>query len=84
MECTGTVRGGVVVFDPGAAIEDGTAVVVRPAVDARPADPAVEKEPALGQWLLQFAGAVEGLPPDMARNHDHYIHGTPRKPSGAE
>jgi hypothetical protein len=33
----------------------------------------------LGRRLMKFAGVVKGLPRDMARNHDHYIHGTPRK-----
>jgi len=28
-----------------------------------------------GQGLKRFAGAVRGLPSDMARNHDHYLHG---------
>ena len=23
-------------------------------------------------------GIAEGLPPDLAEEHDHYIHGTPR------
>jgi hypothetical protein len=34
---------------------------------------------ATGQRLKQFAGAVRGLPSDMARNHDHYLHGRPKK-----
>ncbi len=34
---------------------------------------------AAGQGLKQFAGAVRGLPSDMARNHDHYLHGRPKK-----
>jgi hypothetical protein len=33
----------------------------------------------IGKVLLEFAGRAEGLPPDMARNHDHYLHGTPRR-----
>ena len=33
----------------------------------------------IGKVLLEFAGTAEGLPPDMARNHDHYLHGTPKK-----
>jgi len=32
-----------------------------------------------GQRLKRFAGAVRGLPSDMARNHDHYLHGLPKK-----
>lgn len=34
---------------------------------------------AAGPGLKQFAGAVRGLPSDMARNHDHYLHGRPKK-----
>ena len=28
--------------------------------------------------LAEFVGAFEGLPADLARNHDHYLHGTPK------
>ncbi len=33
----------------------------------------------VGQRLKQFAGAVQGLPSDMARNHDHYLHERSKK-----
>ena len=29
--------------------------------------------------LLEFAGTAEGLPPDLAENHDHYLHGAPKR-----
>ena len=29
--------------------------------------------------LKNFLGAARGLPSDMARNHDHYLHGRPKK-----
>jgi hypothetical protein len=32
-----------------------------------------------GEALLEVAGTVEGLPPDYAENHDHYLHGLPRR-----
>ena len=35
----------------------------------------------LSEALLEFAGVAEGLPTDMAENHDHYLHGVPK--SGA-
>jgi hypothetical protein len=28
---------------------------------------------------LEFAGVAEGLPADMAENHDHYLHGVSKK-----
>ena len=29
--------------------------------------------------LLEFAGTAKGLPPDLAENHDHYLHGAPKR-----
>jgi hypothetical protein len=29
--------------------------------------------------LLKIAAEIKGLPSDFARNHDHYLHGLPRK-----
>jgi hypothetical protein len=32
-----------------------------------------------GEALLEIAGTAAGLPPDFAENHDHYLHGAPKK-----
>ena len=34
-------------------------------------------------WSLfsKWAGKAEDLPPDLAENHDHYLHGAPKKKS---
>ena len=32
-----------------------------------------------GEALLEVAGTVKGLPSDYAENHDHYLHGLPRR-----
>jgi hypothetical protein len=32
-----------------------------------------------GEALLEIAGTAEGLPPDFAENHDHYLHGAPKR-----
>lgn len=29
--------------------------------------------------LLEIAGTAEGLPSDYARQHDHYLRGTPKR-----
>ena len=34
---------------------------------------------SIWEKLRQWGGKCEGLPPDLARNHDHYLHGTPRR-----
>ena len=38
-----------------------------------------EKAPTLAERLLKHAGTVPDLPADMAEQHDHYIHGTPKR-----
>ena len=68
----GRVRNGVVVLDQPAASPEGTAVLVEPLGDR-------EALQSLREGLLRFAGTMEDMPPDMARNHDHYLYGTPKK-----
>jgi hypothetical protein len=78
MTYRGSVKNGVVVLERGAKLAEGTAVRVQPTVRARTKKRAAA-EGSLGKRLMKFAGSVKGLPKDLARNHDHYIHGTPRK-----
>jgi len=33
----------------------------------------------ISKFLLRLAGCVHGLPSDLARNHDHYLYGTPKR-----
>lgn len=76
MTYRGRVQNGVVVLDDGAALPDGMAVRVEP-VEA-PGDASEESDDFVRR-MLEIAGTAEGLPPDLARNHDHYLHGHPRK-----
>jgi hypothetical protein len=70
---TGEVRNGMVVFDEGTPpLPEGMKVQVEPVdMEAAVAD--------LSRILLEFAGKAQGLPPDMAEQHDHYLHGTPKR-----
>jgi predicted DNA-binding antitoxin AbrB/MazE fold protein len=43
-----------------------------------PAHQAASPSP-LGEALLRHAGKAVGLPEDMAAQHDHYLHGTPKR-----
>ena len=54
----------------------GADKVVVETVESRPL---MDDSSTLAERLLKFAGAAEGLPSDMSYNHDHYIHGTPRR-----
>jgi hypothetical protein len=76
MEYRGRVQGGVVVLEPGAVLAEGTPV--RVTAEQPTAEPS-KHGVTVGQRLMRYAGALKGLPSDLARNHDHYIHGTPRK-----
>ena len=72
MSFQGIIQNGVVVFDAPAPLPDGTRVEVT--VHAESAS-----KPTLKDRLRKLAGTVDDLPADMARNHDHYIHGAPKK-----
>lgn len=76
MEYTGRVEGGVVVFDKKARPPDGTPVRIRPVQRRQRQEQAASE---LGKVLLSFAGRAEGLPDDMAENHDHYLYGVPKR-----
>ncbi len=76
MTLQGTVRNGMIVLDPPQQLAEGTHVDV--VVREAPAD-AGQKKPTLAERLLKHAGTVTGLPPDLAEQHDHYIHGTPKR-----
>ncbi|MCI0357380.1 MAG: hypothetical protein L0211_02710 [Planctomycetaceae bacterium] len=77
MTIEGTFVNGVVVFDQPPPLPDGTRVevVVRP-VDQSPSPE--KREPTM-RGLLKLAGKATDLPPDMAVQHDHYIHGASRR-----
>jgi len=72
MELTGIVHNGVIVLENGAPLPEGARV--RIIIDTQEALPRTAKE-----LVMKFAGCMTELPADMARNHDHYIHGTPKR-----
>ena len=72
MSFEGRVENGVIVLDIPSQLANGTRVEV------------IVRENSAGQTtlrdrLLKLAGTVDDLPADMAQQHDHYIHGTPKK-----
>jgi hypothetical protein len=72
MSFEGTIVNGQVVFADPVPLPDGTCVEV---VVKAPAEAASE----LGAMLLRHAGKADGLPPDTAAQHDHYLYGTPKR-----
>ena len=71
MRYKGRVRNGVVVFDEQLPLPEGARVSVE-----------VEDTPhrrTLAERLKPVFGIAKGLPPDLAENHDHYLHGRPKR-----
>lgn len=66
----GRVQNGVVVFDDSAVPPEGIEVRVEAIVPPGPR--------TLADRFQGLIGSVTDLPSDMAEQHDHYIHGTPR------
>jgi len=74
----GYVRNGAVVLDGPVALPEGAEVRV-----ALLDYPGTESDdgliPSLYEQLKPVIGIAKGLPPDLAENHDHYLHGLPKK-----
>ncbi len=71
MTYRGHIENGVVVFDDQVQLPEGSQVRIEP-VESKPRMTLAEK-------FKDIIGVVSDLPSDMAENHDHYIHGTPKK-----
>ena len=72
MTYRGHIKNGQIHLDEPARLPEGATVEVA-VVEQQP------PPPSLWDKLRALAGTVEG-PEDWACNHDHYIHGTPRRP----
>ena len=87
MDILGKVSGGVVILEDAKVLPDGTVVRVEPVGAAEPAGAAEPSEageergdsPTIWEELRKLAGTAKGLPSDLARNHDHYLYGLPKK-----
>ena len=85
--CRGKVINGVIVLENGAALPEGAAVrieLLEEKAEPQPTPPSLEKNAEreaaspLGELLLKYAGVIDDLPSDIAKNHDHYLYGTPK------
>lgn len=72
MTYRGTVSKGIVILSPEAKLPEGTEVCVEPIEDVSSLEP-------IGKKLMALAGILKDLPEDFAENHDHYIHGAPKR-----
>jgi len=78
MVCRGHVENGVIRLADGLALPEGVEVEVRLLAENAPQE-REEKIPSLYERLRNVVGKAEGLPPDLAENHDYYLHGRARQ-----
>lgn len=75
MSFMSVVENDVIKLPSGFHLPDGTRVAVEPVTETTD-----EKDmPTLYEVFEKFIGKAEGLPEDFAAEHDHYIHGTPKR-----
>lgn len=70
MTYRGYVKNGVVVLDSSIRLPEGVEVTVRVISPSRK---------TLAEQLGDLVGSVPDLAPDMAAQHDHYLHGAPKR-----
>lgn len=79
MTFQGTVYNGVIVLADGQTLPEGTIVQVAP----QPSASTPSESKPIGECLAELAEWAEtqqcDLPADLASNHDHYLHGLPKK-----
>jgi hypothetical protein len=74
----GRIKNGVVVLEAGVRLQEGMDVRVEPVEAERTAENPPQM-PQLREGLMSFSGVVKDGPSDLARNHDHYLHGTAKR-----
>jgi len=67
----GHVKQGAIVLDEPANLPEGAQVTV----DVEDTTPI----PSLYEQHKDIIGIIDDMPEDMAAQHDHYIHGTPKR-----
>ena len=84
MTVDGHIENGQIVLNQEISLPEGMKVRVE-FVSNEPAEKSTndasssEELPSLYERMKPFVGAVKGLPADYAINHDHYLHGRPKR-----
>jgi len=77
MTISGHVENGQIVLDEAVPLTEGMKVRVELLGAKQPKD--AETGPTLNEQFSSIIGVIDDLPSDFARNHDHYLHGQPKK-----
>lgn len=76
---TAHVENGAVVLDTPMSLPDGARLRVELVEQGTSSSNDQVSGSTLGERLLKYAGTVRGLPHDLAKQHDHYIHGVEQR-----
>jgi len=71
MKITATVVNDIIRLPPGVHLPNGTRVTLVAS--------GVSEAEQLTDALLEIADGVKNLPADLAAQHDHYLHGHPKR-----
>lgn len=77
----GHVQDGRIVLDGPVSLPEGAEVSVQLHDSSRESTSSTAGAipETLQEVLIRYAGTAVELPPDAARNHDHYLYGTPKQ-----
>lgn len=83
MTVEGHIENGQIVLNHDISLPEGARVRVELIATESAKDSATESTteelPSLYERMKPFVGSVKGLPADYAINHDHYLHGQPKR-----
>lgn len=74
----GHIENGSIVLDEKISLPEGAPVRVDLSLEAETPAKGMD-ESSFYDRFKEFIGTAEGLPSDLAENHDHYLYGTPKK-----
>jgi hypothetical protein len=83
MTVEGHIENGQIVLNQHISLPEGARVrvelIVPESTEASAAETGSKELPSLYERMKPFVGAAKGLPADYAINHDHYLHGQPKR-----
>lgn len=83
MTVEGHIENGQIVLNQPVALPEGMRVRVELLNDKASSETTNEKDstelPTLYERMKSVVGKAKGLPSDYAINHDHYLHGQPKR-----
>lgn len=79
MVVSGHVENGKIILDEEITLPEGQKVEVTVVNGTTTGKMASSELPSLAERMRSYIGSIEGMPSDLALNHDHYLHGQPKR-----